>query len=256
MRINLGSYHTVYKCKVNDDVIFADYEACACFSRLYNRVSNDYNTFDKVNIELSIKVCIDMYEVDNRSHNNICFLNGEEFKYFVSELAKIFDIEYNYSKENDHYLYFNMKGSLNTIEIKLFTTLFRYCYEYPYCIFLKEAVILKQAKKFININLFNAYNIVCVSYTNVYVGMGHGCVDNNRLVALLNYKNIKKQMQIVSSCNNVYKRLDVLPRFKVSMPIDIPNDYFELVKVFQRYKKTYYQNYILLKQQENYIQNV
>lgn len=253
MNFRLANYHTVYNSTVDDQVVTKDLCSHACFSTLYSYLSKNGNTHTKRKVELTIQVCMDE-EYIQKNLNNMCFLTDDEFQYFTSELKKIFDIESAYIRK-DNYIEYTAKGNLHSVEVKMLTTLFRYCYEFPYNVFLKDAVILKMNRKFVNINLFNTYNIISASSNNVYVGTGHACISNRQLYCLLNYENLKKQMNLVERCNTVYRNTNKSVIESVDIPKDIKNEYFELANVLSRYV-VYYKNYSLLKLQENYIQNV
>lgn len=253
MRFGIATYCTMYNSKVDNQVITQGYNYSACFSVLYIYLHKNTDIDKKHHIELSIQVNTDKDFVINSSKNNYSFLTTEEFEYFIKELNKIFDFDYTI-EYNEKYIRFHIKASFNYMETKLFTTLFRYCYEYPYSIFLKESIILKMNKKFVNINLFNVYNIISSSYTNIYIGIGHACTGGGNLYKLLNYKTIKERIKEIYSCNDLYHNTRRPSQNFVSMPANIEDNYFSLENVFSRYKETYYMNYRDLQNIENYIQ--
>lgn len=167
----------------------------ACFSDCYWEIKDK-----KVlpGSEITVYINKDAEEAEAKRHNNWLSLNDEEFIQWIKLIRREFSVKISYrinKKTNTVIITVPDKVS----KILFVTTVLRYCYEHPYCYFLKDAFRLKKEKGFTKYSILELFNLVAFLEQG-RMGLGHRI--GNTSVALpifLPFEDRKKAVDFICS---------------------------------------------------------
>lgn len=128
LNLSLGSYHTVYSAKINDEETF--YVEAACFASLFE-IFNLYPSKTILTASYNIRLITPAHLNPNKK--NVCFFKRKDIEKYLKILKNYFSFTYKIAV-NDTYGYNliinNLKGT--TLCHKIFVTSIRYLYEFPF----------------------------------------------------------------------------------------------------------------------------
>lgn len=264
MNFNFLNLYTKYKVVSKDAGINLDLldQGNACFYKLFAAVkSNDKKEY---HFELSVRICLGLKDAEN-GYSNYVPLTFDELDWYFGQLNKVVPFTYNYKKiENEEEAYLlNIDTTTHAIKLKWLLTVIRYIYEYPFNFAITEAIKLKMAKKFVNINVINVFNIIGTTVED------STCWNENHTVGrcdhgplkFISFSDLSKLLdRYQGMLEDVYDEVEFNDHrlvdnwLEAEYPKAIDNDWFSLDKIIERYKTSYFPNYMLIKKANSYIQ--
>ena len=197
------SYHTEYSCT-------GDYKenrrSHACFSNVFGHCK----PFDNYDIDYKVY----LYKGDSiaqREHvNHYCILSKKELRNHLSQLNGIIPFKYRIveTEERDcpcFIVHLHVSGL--GIQHEYLLTWLRYSYEFPYNVFLREAMRLRREKEFMFESVSNLFNLVGASFGMLYGGHSAG---NGRRIGFLKRKELAAKIEQANSLNSIYKAVEGL----------------------------------------------
>lgn len=207
MRVKYLGYWNKYQYKINgneSDVM----TGTSCFSNLFGCVSSKNDGWVK------IWVCSDN-SLNNVGNNNYCLINEKELKFYFSWVKYVTGINFSYKKseklsmgpklKEGYLVTANFKNKSNYL-VKLFVTLIRNCYESPFNIQLKTAILLKDIKGFKHLSFTERLMLAINSITDEDARDVHAIYRPYCFIKIYNKKNIKKR--ILSKSGSISSTLE------------------------------------------------
>lgn len=251
--LNLATYYKVY-IDGKEEMDFMD-SARACFYQLFRNInSNDHKDYQ---FKCSVRMWLTDFKLKAKQNNKV-FVNEEEIRWYFNQLNKVVPFNYTLTPGEQEDIVLTIQLSTSPIKLKWLLTCIRYLYEHPFSIAIAEAIRLKMNKKFININVINVFNLigstVCEDY-NWNENHTVGRCDRG-LLKLINFKTLAKKLETYQDAlEEVYDSATRTGLFTYNYPQEFDNSYLSIESILDRYKNYYYQNYKILQNTKNYIQN-
>lgn len=264
MNFNFLNLYTKYRAVSKDAGVNLDLldHGNACFYKLFAAVKSDNKK--EYHFELSVRICLGLGDAEN-GYSNYVPLTFDELDWYFGQLNKVVPFTYNYKRienEEDCYL-LNIDVTTHAIKLKWLLTVVRYIYEYPFNFAIAEAVKLKMAKKFVNINVINVFNIIGSTVE------GSTCWNENHTVGRCDHGPLKfmsfgdlsnKLDHYQDMLEDVYDPAEFIDGrildswTDAEYPKAIDSDWFSLESIISRYKAYYFPNYMIIKKAKSYIQ--
>lgn len=126
-----------------------------CFSDVFYGRTRQGNTY-------VIKFYMGQIGLAVGAKNNACFLTKEELSDYISLAKKIHDFEFSIEEDPENKDILNVKLELHAKRIvhRYILTWIRYAYEYPFNMYLMDAMKLKTLDEFKDDDLFNLFTLV------------------------------------------------------------------------------------------------
>ena len=127
----------------------------ACFSDVFYGQTRQGNTY-------VIKFYMGQVGLKNGAKNNACFLTKEELSDYISLAKKIHDFDFSITEDMDDENVLDVKIELHATRIvhRYILTWIRYAYEYPFNMYLMDAMRLQKLDEFKDDDLINLFNLV------------------------------------------------------------------------------------------------
>lgn len=161
------SLNSIYSYSINGGRKTGDMDSRPCFSQYLNRISNE----EIEESELDIIVCNKTRdEIRKRSGNNFCLISKEDMADSLEYLKNTYQIPFEYTITEDKAYWGNeyhikLKIARRKTEVKFVLTWIRHFYEFPFNVFLVDAMKLKnEVREFQDQHLVNILQLIGSSY--------------------------------------------------------------------------------------------
>lgn len=150
--------------------------------------------------------------LNKKRQNNACLTDRAGVVHHLKILQSVFKFGYRLKEEEDHFvLKMTLEGDL--IYHKYLLTWVRYLYEYPFNVFLADAMKLKQVPGFKFESIINLFNLVGASSGICQHGTGiHAIGETANFKELLTTKQIKQRLKELEGgnqrINNTFQYLE------------------------------------------------
>lgn len=126
-----------------------------CFSDVFYGNSKQGNTY-------VIKFYMGQVGLKDGAKNNACFLTKEQLNDHIELARKIHDFRFEIREDPDNKDVLDVEIELHATRIthRYILTWIRYAYEYPFNMYLMDAMKLKELDEFKDIDLFNLFTLV------------------------------------------------------------------------------------------------
>ena len=126
-----------------------------CFSDVFWGKNRQGNTY-------IIKYYLGEAGLDDGQKNNACFLTKEELYDYISLAKKIHDFEFSITEDKDNKNVLDIELTLHAKRIvhRYILTWIRYAYEYPFNMYLMDAMRLQKLDDFKDLDLFNLITLI------------------------------------------------------------------------------------------------
>lgn len=187
---NFLNYHTEYSCKGDVNKPMGG-EACfgAVFRSNLDVMKNTYEIHVYKGVQLLAK-----------NQDNACFLELPQIYKHINILKNILNFKYKIKEEINkdlipyYNVFFTYEGSM--LEHRLILTWIRYLYEFPYNMYLRDIVKLKQINEFSKINPINLFMYLSCSRP---LGRDiHSIFDFHYLYKPMHYNDIKSRIKTMN----------------------------------------------------------
>ena len=251
--LNLATY---YKVDIDGEekIDFMD-SSRACFYQLFREInSRDHEDHE---FKCSIRLWLTDKALNDKRNNKV-FVNEEEIRWYFNQLNKVVPFNYTLAAGEEEDIVLTIQLSTSPIKLKWLLTCIRYLYEHPFSIAIAEAIRLKMNKKFINVNVINVFNLIGSTVCGDYNWNENHTVGrcDRGLLKFINFKTLAKKLETYSDAlEDVYLSATRTGLFSYNYPQEFDNSYLSIENILDRYKNYYYQNYKILQNTKNYIQN-
>lgn len=184
---SMKSYHTEYSCSGD---IQKKRGSNACFGAVFRELRAGKHS---VNYTIYIYKGLDFAMQDNA--NNACLLTKKELKSHLKQLQGIVPFEFTIKSTMEHkypcYVVSLKVEDAVSIQHKYILTWVRYAYEYPYNVFLREAINLRKEPEFRFESVFNLFNLIGGAFDmlrgghSAAYGSNVGFLERKKLAALI-----------------------------------------------------------------------
>ena len=245
------NFHTEYS---SEGTLNKEMEREYCFGDVFYNDAEQDNYYE-------IRIYKNLSGVEDGAKNNACFMSKDELFNYISIAKRIHDFSLEIDDDEEHEM-FTVKLSLDAPRVvhRYILTWLRYSYEFPFNMYLMDAMRLKNTTGFRRDDLFNLYNLVSASSGYEFHGDNIHCIGNAGWVR--KFYPVKEQIQIVEKAENTQEVNDLYPAIAVKIDhLDsIFNDYFEDLKslefwqdnkLFKKRVSLYKKNKELIKEFQN-----
>lgn len=191
--------------------------------------------------------------LNKKRQNNACLTDRAGVVHHLKILQSVFKFGYRLKETEDHFvLKMTLEGDL--IYHKYLLTWVRYLYEYPFNVFLADAMKLKQVPGFKFESIINLFNLVGASSGICQHGTGiHAIGETANFKELLTTKQIKQRLKELEGgnqrINNTFQYLEDA-KFKKLEDNDRQlacSEYWLSEALFEERVPIYQENYKLIK---------
>lgn len=197
------AYHTEYSCS-------GDYNKGRSVNACFASVFGACRAFDDYTIDYKVYLYQDDSMALKRDVNHYCLLDKRELRSHLSRLRGIIPFSYKIIEKEEHgcpCFIVNLHVSGKGIQHEYLLTWLRYSYEYPYNVFLKEALRLRKEKEFMFESISNLFNLVGVSFGMLYGGHSIG---NGRKIGFLKRRELEEKIKLSGRLNDIYNAVEGL----------------------------------------------
>lgn len=178
------NFHTVYKSKgtITKDRI----EGVACFSDIFRGPNKQHNTYEIHVFKTNEKI--------ESGKNNMCVLSRLEIVRYIKLLKKLipYKLKSRVIEDDEKYI---IKLQLNGSNIahRFVLSFIRYLYEWPYNMYLHDALKLNRIKEFRFKSIFNLFNLVRITLPIYEHGTGiHAIGDSHNHYKFISNRKLKE----------------------------------------------------------------
>lgn len=191
-------FHTEYSCTGD---FKRSMKASVCFAQVFGALGNAKNP----SINYIIRIYPGLKVAKTKSWSNACLLTRQELKNHINQLKGIISFKakiVNKKGENGDFFEVHLKlDKAPVIHHKLILTWVRYVYEFPYNVYLVEALKLRKEKLFMFDSVANLFNLVgsCMGLSGGHT-IGYG-----QEIGFLQRRELKARINEQHSLNSIYK---------------------------------------------------
>lgn len=217
----------------------------ACFSTVFY---SERNGIKQKNI-YTVKLYKMGDFLNKKRQNNACLTDRAGVVHHLKVLQSVFKFAYRLKEHDDHFLLkITLDGDL--IYHKYMLTWVRYLYEYPFNVFLADAIKLKQLPRFRFESIINLFNIVGATSGIRMHGTGiHAIGETADFKELLTTKQIQERLKALEGgnrrINDIFKYLDYDKNMiYLGDPEELKcSEYWESEEEFKKRVHFYQENY-------------
>lgn len=162
-----------------------------CFSTIFYDQAEQDNSY-------RIRFYKELNGVNDGAKNNACFLTKDELFDFISIAKRIHDFDLKIEDENDMFVVC-IKLNAPRIVHRYILSWVRYAYEFPFNMYLADAIRLKNTMGFRREDIFNLYNLVSASSGYYWHGDSIHAIGNSNDIRP--FFSVEEQIKRVNEYN-------------------------------------------------------
>ena len=181
-----------------------------CFSDVFYGKTRQGNTY-------VIKFYMGECGLNDGQKNNACFLTKEELYDYISLAKNIHDFEFSITEDEDNKNILDVQITLSAKRVvhRYILTWIRYAYEYPFNMYLMDAIRLKKLDEFKDDDLINL--IFLVGATGGYHFHGDRIHSIGDICWPRKFYTLEERVQIVKDANDTEEVNSLFPKLSVEL---------------------------------------
>lgn len=202
-----------------------------CFSDIFYDENYQEN-------EYKIRIYKNLTGVNNGQKNNACFMTKDELFDYISIAKRVHDFDLKVTEEKKDRFLVELTLNAPRVVHRYILTWLRYSYEFPFNMYLADAMKMKKTVGFKRDDIFNLFNLVGATGGYHFHGDRIHCIGD--VCWPRKFYSIKEQIDIVNKAkdneevNNLFPKLDKLKGFKTLFDeLDEFKNNFEALEYWQ-----------------------
>lgn len=199
------NFHTEYS---STGTLNKEMEREYCFSDVFWGESHQNNTYE-------IMFYLNDVALKDGAKNNACFLTKEELSDYISLAKNIYDFEFTITDSEDKKDALVVELTINGPRIahRYILTWVRYAYEFPFNMYLMDAMRLKKMDEFKDDDIFNLFNLVGATSGYSFHGDRIHCIGDiswpRKFYTLEERIKTLKKSKATGEVNDLFPKLNI-----------------------------------------------